>query len=513
MTLRSVIPIFFALFLVVWAAAACGGGPRIDWQQDPLLREWCTVRWRTSESVGQYHQDVAARVEVELAWCVENAIEPPDRDERGDSFDPGVDPETISDLFSPLDPDELTWIAALRDEVASRRGLSLDTLPRIRVIHPETYRRLSCWYMLHPEEDAEPNARWEFDRLTGLIEADWTPGVLGHLRALRRIGWYDANEHEAVITLITTMPLPESVVSLISHELVHAMQDQLLDGALSREDDERSSDQRVARAWLVEGDAETIELAVNDPFRLKLASSRRWGPAATLGWKTAGVSIGDIALRGAAASAAYTSGQEYVEQLQANAGWDAVNEHLRGMPESSEQIRHPGKLAADEQPLAIEPLLRQRDWVLRLDKDDDVGVDTLGEQALADLIEFYTAATVEARAAAAGWGVDAFTVVQTVAGQRATTVLWQIAFDSEADLAQGVTGLREWLIALSAAQAVGSSDGRAAGWDGADGSIRVARAGGLAWVIASDDPQLADELTARVLLLDNPRVRRSLAVD
>ena len=475
------------------------GGSGLEWEAEPYAPTWDNQYWLTSYALVAYHREVAELVAAEVEWCETHQLEPPPEEERGDTFAPNADPELIAHVFQPIEGKELEWIRSLSDEVAARRGLTLDPLPAIRAITPDTYRRLSCWYMLHPDPEHEPDAHWEFEQIVGYLQPQWTPGVLNHLGGLTTGGWYDAEEGVSAITLITSLPLPPEIVELVAHELVHAMQDTLLEGGLLDRWEEGSSDYHSAVQWVVEGDATTSELPQDDAFVRALIESRNWGEREPENWELAGVSLAEIGTRGGALYAPYLSGAEYIAQVQAESGWRGVNELLLDPPESSEQIRHPDKLAAREPPLPVEPLVALRNRVLGLADDAELAWDTRGEGALADLMAFATTDAESAAQAADGWGVDVFSLAREYDGQQATIVIWQIAFDNPSEHAEGVGGLREWLLNTSEGEAISSVDRRAAAWDWSRGSVRIVDHARLVWVIASDQRAIADELVPRIL--------------
>ena len=476
----------------------------IVWQSEPLEGTWRNEYWITSAAIVEYHADVAPRVDAEVNWCEEHRLEPPPEEERGDTFAPNADPELTAQIFTPISGEDLQWIHELRDELVARRGLPLDPLPSIRVISPDIYRRLSCWYMLNPDPEFQPDAYWEFERIVGYIEPDWTPSVLGHISSLTATGWYDSEDGASAITLITDLPLPQEFVSTIAHELVHAMQDQLKDGGLLDAWQEGSSDQHTAFRWVVEGDATTSEPAEDDAYIQDLIAARTWGEPQPYLYETAGISLSDIGFRGQSFFAAYLSGAEYVAEVQSREGWEGVNALLLEPPTTTEQIRHIDKLESREPPLDTEPLLALRNQVLGLDEDQELGFDMLGEQGLADLIFTSTTDEIGARRSATGWGVDLLSLTRDFNGEAGIVVIWQFAFDSRVRHSVGFEGLREWLINTSAAEAVGARNARAAGWDWQRGAIRVVDHANVVWLIAADDPEIADEVVMRVLKLKQP---------
>ena len=489
-----------------WAifAVGCGGSDGISWESEPLERTWRNRMWLPSAMVVEYHQGIAPRVAAEIEWCEEHQLEPPKEEELGDTFKPNADPALTADIFTPIEGEDLRWIREVRDELVQRRGLPLDPLPSLRAISPDTYRRLSCWYMLNPDPDSQPDSYWELERIVGFIEPDWTPAVLGHLASLTTIGWYDAKDGASAITLVTALPLGREFVSVVAHELIHAMQDQLKSGGLLDAWQDGTSDQHTAFRWVVEGDATTAELRDDDPFTQDLIASRAWGETPSYLFEAAGISLAEIGARGSEFFAAYLSGADYVGQVQSTGGWEDVNALLLDPPTTTEQIRNLDKLQSREPPLDTAPLLALRKQVLGLGEDDELASDTRGQQALADFIRFSTAYDVGARRTAFGWGVDVLSVLREFDGQPTVIVVWQIAYDDPVRHGLGFEGLREWLFNASAGSAVGAKRLSAAAWDWQRGSVRVVDHANIIWLIATDDPVIADEVVTRVFQLEQP---------
>ena len=207
-------------------------------------------------------------------------------------------------------------------------------------------------------------------------------------------------------------------------------------------------------------------------------------------------------------------GAAFIEQLLQNAGPDAVDERLRNPPDTTEQLLHIDKYEADEQALDMSPLQPVIDAVLPREqwaplRDRALGEegyrDTQGEMPLRTLISASTGRPAEAEAAASGWGGDRLHLFRRVGGGEGdVAALWAIAFDDAAEHAEGVGGLREWLIAFSGGEAWGAYDDRVVGWDGAHGAIRVLNGGTVVWVLAAPDGEAADGIGERLLTANAP---------
>lgn len=485
------------------AAAFCGGeeGP-IVWSDDPAPWRWeGQWGWRDYEWIADRNVEMSKAIRQEREWCLENHIVLPDR----------IAPETVlatdtaaslAHLEQPLQAETREWMAQIVAELERLYGVTLDDAPDVRIFSPDTWRRLQCWTMLRSERLEPPPPIWELGRLLGYLDPDWTPAMQTHLSRSYIVAFYSSSERNGLITLVSDMPLPERTVETFAHEVVHALQDRLLNGGLDALYNSRTTDRFFAANAVVEGDAEVTiwSLYDGDPFLQRIVSSHSWGREQPL--TRSDVLIGYMGMSGSSVIAPYDKGRQFVQRVQRELGDEAVRDLLYDPPESYEQILHRRKFAADEQPAPIEPLLQLRDQVLEPADTASATIDTLGEGILADLIGFSTVDTTRARAAARGWATDAITLVREFNGEPNTIVIWQIAFDDQNEHAEGVRGLREWLVAASGGEAVEGRNRQATGWEGPAGAIRVVNHAGLAWIIAAEEGRTADLVTARIFDLE-----------
>lgn len=106
----------------------------------------------------------------------------------------------------------------------------------------------------------------------------------------------------------------------------------------------------------------------------------------------------------------YTAGQAFILPVQTAGGWDAVNALYDVLPRSTEQILHPDKYKAGEEPVAVK---------LPADLAAEMGdgwteaiQDTFGEFQLGVWLRESGIAASDASAAAAGWGGDRLAVLE-----------------------------------------------------------------------------------------------------
>lgn len=501
---RLIAAVSIAGVLAIVGVLTFGGGapPPIEWSSEPASWRWeGQWGWRAYEWVADRNAKMSKAIRRERSWCVENHTAPPDELTLETIF-AADNAALLAHLEEPFDPAADVWMEQIVAELERLRGVTLDAMPDVRVFSPDTWRRLSCWTLLQSENDAPQSPAWTLGQLVGYLEPQWTPAMQTHLNRSYTAGLYDSSEQDGLITLISDVPLPEWTVETFAHEVVHALQDQLLGGGLDALYGDRTTDQFWAIDAVVEGDAEATMWALyeDSPLIQRIISAHSWGRDQPFDGST--VLISDLGLGGASVIAPYDRGREFVRAVRRELGDDAVKELLRDPPDSYEQILHRPKFRADERPAPIEPLLQLRDQVLKLPDPAQLTVDTLGEAAIADLIGFSTVDTTRTRVAAHGWATDAITLVQRFEDEPTTVVIWQIAFDDADEHAEGVQGIREWLIAASGAEARPGRDGRAIAWDGESGAIRVVNHAGLVWVLAATERRIADELTARIFDLD-----------
>jgi hypothetical protein len=162
----------------------------------------------------------------------------------------------------------------------------------------------------------------------------------------------------------------------------------------------------------------------------------------------------------------YTTGAGYVQAAQSTGGWPAVDKFYARMPESTEQILHPDKYAADEAPVAVS---FPTDLATRLGTGWSVPMqDTFGELQMGIWLAEGGVAKAAADAAAAGWGGDRLAVMQGPDGP------WAIAMHTVWDTAVDATAFE-----TAATTALGKATGSAKVLPGAGGKTR--------WVLVAND--------------------------
>ena len=216
---------------------------------------------------------------------------------------------------------------------------------------------------------------------------------------------------------------------IVSHELVHALQDQRWDLAVRNKElyERGDSEQSLAFRALVEGDAELAglrsvfgTLLPEDELRELVGDWMR--------------SLGEPRedLRGLErwmfelGSFPYSAGGSFVQQLHETGGWEAVNAAYERPPATSEQILHPDKYHQAEGALAIATpdVGDQEGWYPDM---------VMGELATRAMLASLGLDAAAAERAAAGWGGDALRVSKPGDPDAPAALVWETAWDSPAD--------------------------------------------------------------------------------
>jgi len=213
---------------------------------------------------------------------------------------------------------------------------------------------------------------------------------------------------------------------VVAHELTHALQDQHFNLKRVLPSDPENSDAAAAARALVEGDA-MLTMRIWGRQFLRPNEKRALGDDAM-----AADPVLDSApplVRGELLFP-YDAGWVFAQLLYQDGGYAALDRAFARPPRSTEQILHPEKYAAGEAPIRVEmpPLERGLggSWVTRR-------TDVFGELVLRLLLE-PDVGWPTAEAAAAGWGGDAYTILEDDAGRRVVAMV--TVWDTEGDAAE-----------------------------------------------------------------------------
>lgn len=215
-----------------------------------------------------------------------------------------------------------------------------------------------------------------------------------------------------------------------SHEFTHALQDQNFDIGSLRLDEIGQGDRSFARLSLVEGDA----TLVMSQWEIRNLTQAEIGEILSAAGNDESLKL-LLAMPPILRESLlfpYTMGLGFVQGMQAQGGWDAVNQAFARPPDSTEQILHPDKYVAHEKPI---PVAFPKTLASGLGAGWKVGLeDSFGEfQMQVWLKQNTTVPAADAINAAAGWGGDRVAVVNGPDG--AWAVVFKTIWDTDADAA------------------------------------------------------------------------------
>lgn len=233
------------------------------------------------------------------------------------------------------------------------------------------------------------------------------------------IGFYDPLEKRMVVVSDEGL----SVLARITyaHEYTHALQDAAFDSFEVR-DQLADDDAILARQALEEGDATVVmfQWALSGTLTPEELTQVTDTPIPDTG------DVPDWMLR--QLEFPYLAGLTFVTQLRAAGDWARVNDAYTDAPASTEQILHPEKYLAGEDPVEVEAAgladVFGRGW-------RDLEPTTMGEAMIGIWLGHLGVGETAAASAAAGWGGDRLVVATGL--DDAWVMAWRIAWDSAAD--------------------------------------------------------------------------------
>ena len=228
-------------------------------------------------------------------------------------------------------------------------------------------------------------------------------------------GFYDDDRQRMVVVADAGIDAVARVT--YAHEYTHALQDAAFGVDALEIDAPGEDDRNLAHLSLLEGDASlamVLWAIEHDPAGLGEIAS---GPVPDMSgipeWMVAQLSF------------PYEAGANFVANLYQNGGFDAVDAAYADPPDSTEQILHPEKYVAAEEPVEV------AEAALGATLGDgwtDVPSTTLGEALISIWLQHIGVDEEDADNAARGWGGDRASSASTDEGDVALTL--RIAFDS-----------------------------------------------------------------------------------
>ncbi|MCR9166138.1 MAG: hypothetical protein ACE37F_21855 [Nannocystaceae bacterium] len=271
------------------------------------------------------------------------------------------------------------------------------------------------------------DALWPEDRVRNVLGLMWMmlgDGALGvdpqAVRAGMRLGAtkpalaYYGRDRIAVIDKEAASLAPTPL--LLTHELVHAYQDEQLPGGVFEAlESSTSIDALATRQLTLEGHAEFVSMAAF--LRGRTGSLDGLSPAL--------FDPGAARLSSPSAALVYERGALAMLQVYRRGGLDAVEALLREVPPSSEQLLHPAKLGRDAPTVIAPPEIPGAQLV---------SSDTVGELTLRNLMSARIVDDTVLTPAATGWDGDALLWYET--GDGLPMLVWRTVWDREEDVEQ-----------------------------------------------------------------------------
>jgi len=280
------------------------------------------------------------------------------------------------------------------------------------------------------------------------------------------------------------LPLMEQIV--YAHEFTHALQDQhfgLRDLGFDTETGLANPDRLLAIQALVEGDATVV-------MTLYTQSVASENPLAAFQLLAQGLMAGNLLLPADTPPVLveellfpYNSGEVFVLALYRDGGWERVNQaYTDDLPQSSEQILHPERYLAGDNPqeVTLHPAVPGENWTLLLDR-------TMGEFYLRQYLQTQLTRR-EAADAAEGWGGDRYHIYRSDAAGQLAWVL-KIVWDTPADAREFATAYRDFGAARFEA-----GDYSAPCWSDADDALCFAAAADSSLIAYAPTRDMAQSL-------------------
>jgi hypothetical protein len=319
---------------------------------------------------------------------------------------------------------------AIEQQVIAIRGLEPSrTVPRQSIDETELRTMMTAEFD-RETPPANVAANDQLYKALGLIPAD------SSLRDLTLdmlsggvVGFYRNDQGKLYVVSKTGLPGVGERITF-AHEFDHALQDQNFTVFKDQEGILDQSDRILARQAIYEGDATLL---------MSVWAAAHFGPADMLAYlalsldpATQAVLQRTPAFLRDLLEYPYTTGLSFVQAAQLNGGWGGVDDLYRRMPESTEQVLHPAKYAANEAPV---PVALPEDLAAQLGTGWSVPLeDTFGELEIDYWLRDAGVAPATASAAAAGWGGDRLAVAEGPSG--AWGVVLDTTWDTLADASE-----------------------------------------------------------------------------
>ena len=441
--------------------------------EEPVAEEAAAA---DEEPVAAPEDDAPQAVEVDAGDDPAPAPAVADADSDADTdadADAGPDPRLafLSELTDPADREVIALIGAT---VAERRGLAL-----LRDVPVYLLRRPDLPAFFDADDDLDDDApddrvRERIYQLLGLIGGEASLDELYRdIFVGLALGFYHT-EIEGFVIISANDHVARGDIDTIAHEFVHVLQDQHFDIGGYFDTHRDNQDRILAARFIIEGDASNSEALFED---LAVALAPELDPRRD---RAPGLTGSVPPLLQLIFTAPYTTGVRVVAQVLRDEGQAGVDALLVELPPSTEQLLHPDKRAADEQPIDVDAPdvsgVLGESWRA-------VGSDTVGEFILRILLSPVTGGAV-ATQAAAGWGGDRLTAYR--GPDDASLLVWESRWDTLTDAEELVAALRSWLPARTGAPVVELAPGTELRSDGPRASAWMRRSGDAVFVVIGE---------------------------
>lgn len=336
--------------------------------------------------------------------------------------------------------DEAALYRQIEDDVIALRGLPVKQRLEPTILDEAQLRvRIEAQFRAEnpPAEIAASQATLVAMGLlpAGTSLADLYLNLLGSQVA----GYYDpATKQIYVVARTGRIGAIEKVT--FAHEFTHALQDQNFGLKGIHTDAIGQGDRSIAHLALIEGDASLLmtQWLTKHLDAAGIAEILAGDPAAQTQLDATPPFLRDALLF------PYTQGILFVNSIWAHGGWEALDRAFGKLPDSTEQVLHPDKYAADEQPVTVP--LNAAAIAGRLGAGwKATPADTLGEFQIGSWLRARgvtgAGGGISGDAAAAGWGGDRYALIEGPSGAYALVVL--TTWDTRNDAAEFATAATE----------------------------------------------------------------------
>jgi hypothetical protein len=377
-------------------------------------------------------------------------------------------------LIELTDPQDVDLLRRIGETVGQRRGL-----PLLEDVTAYLIRRddIADFFDSFLEDDDRREADFiqTTYHLLGVFDADTKYlALLEDLYVGLVLGFYDF-DLGAFVIVSSDDHITRRDIDTITHEFVHALQDQHFDLQATFDSFGSNSDQSLAYRFVIEGDARLAEQLLADleaevAGQLPLASDRLPGTSDRI-----------PNLLQEIFNAPYREGVSAINTILNQADLDTINALLDTPPQSTEQLLHLDKLAVRELPITVSDpdvdILLGDGWSL-------IQRDTMGEFFVRLLIDEELSGR-DAIDGAAGWGGDRLATYRSDAGD--SLLVWNLHWDNAGEGDEFLAAMFTWLNRRSDGAATESADGAARTWTDDGRTYWIQGDGATTWITIGSD--------------------------